>query len=63
MMVFLRLKEAEVQQKTTGNLNGSQTPFFGGTVVVSQLVDRSLPTPDISGLNPKIGKVLYTNCN
>ena len=63
MMVFLRLKETEVQQKTTGNLNGSQTPFFGGAVVVSQLVDRLLPTPEIGGSNPNIGKVLSTNCN
>ena len=32
-------------------------------VVVAQLVERSLPTPEIRGSNPNIGKVLSTNCN
>ena len=27
-----------------------------------QLVERSLPTPEIHGLNPEIGKILSTNC-
>ena len=31
-------------------------------MVVAQLVERSLPTPEIRGLNPDIGKVLSTNC-
>ena len=31
-------------------------------VVVTQLVERSLPTPEIQGLNPDIGKILSTNC-
>ena len=31
-------------------------------VVVAQLVERSLPTPEIRGSNPNIGKVLSTNC-
>ena len=31
-------------------------------VVVAQLVERSLPTPDVRGSNPDIGKVLSTNC-
>ena len=31
-------------------------------VVVAQLVERSLPTPEIRGLNPNIGKVASTNC-
>ena len=31
-------------------------------VVVAQLVERSLLTPEIRGLNPKIGKILSTNC-
>ena len=28
-------------------------------VVVAQLVERSLPTPGVRGLNPVIGKLLY----
>ena len=36
-------------------------------VVVAQLVERSIPTPEIRGSNPVICKVLYakvsTNCN
>ena len=28
-------------------------------VVVAQLVERSLPTPEVRGLNPVIGKLLY----
>ena len=32
-------------------------------VVVAQLVERSLPKPEIRGLNPDVGKVLSTNCN
>ena len=31
-------------------------------VVVAQLVEQSLPTPEIRGSNPDIGKVLSTNC-
>ena len=31
-------------------------------MVVAQLVERSLPTPKICGLNPDIGKILSTNC-
>ena len=31
-------------------------------VVVAQLVERSLPTSKILGLNPDIGKILSTNC-
>ena len=31
-------------------------------MVVAQLVERSLPTPEIRGLNPDIGKILSTNC-
>ena len=38
-----------------------------GAVVVAQLVERSLPTSEISGSNPDIGKIFYTristNCN
>ena len=30
-------------------------------VVVAQLVEPSLPTPEIRGLNPEIGKLLSTN--
>ena len=30
-------------------------------VVVGQLVERSLPTPEIRGSNPNIGKILSTN--
>ena len=31
-------------------------------VVVAQMVERSLPTSEVSGLNPVIGKLLSTNC-
>ena len=31
-------------------------------VVVAQLVARSLPTPEIHGSNPFIGKIVSTNC-
>ena len=31
-------------------------------VVVAQLVERSLLTPDIRSLNPNIGKILSANC-
>ena len=31
-------------------------------MVVAQLEERSLPTPEIRGSNPNIGKVLSTNC-
>ena len=31
-------------------------------LVVAQLAERLLLTPEIRGLNPNIGKVLYTNC-
>ena len=30
--------------------------------VVAQLVERSLPTPEIRDSNPDIGKILSTNC-
>ena len=31
-------------------------------VVVAQLVEQSVPSPEICGSNPNIGKVLSTNC-
>ena len=31
-------------------------------MVVARLVERSLPKPEICGLNPNIGTVLSTNC-
>ena len=31
-------------------------------MVVEQLVERSLLTPEICGSNPDIGKILSTNC-
>ena len=36
---------------------------LGRAVVVSQLVERSLTTPEIHGANLNIGKVLSTSCN
>ena len=33
-----------------------------GEVVVAQLVEQSLPTPGIRGLNPDVGKIKSTNC-
>ena len=35
---------------------------FGRAVVVAQLVERLLPTPEIRGSNPDIGIILSTNC-
>ena len=35
--------------------NGSQA------LVMAQLVGQSLPTPEIRGSNPNIGKILFTN--
>ena len=34
----------------------------GREVVLAQLVERSLPTPEIDGSNPNNGKILSTNC-
>ena len=31
-------------------------------VVVAQLVDQSLPTPEICGLSLDMGKILFTSC-
>ena len=33
--------------------------YFKWAVVVTQLVERSLPTPEVHGSNPVIGKLLY----
>ena len=38
-------------------------PPCSRAVVVAQLVERSLMTPEIRGPNPNIGKVLSSNCN
>ena len=35
---------------------------FYRAVVVAMLVERSLPTPQIRGLNPDSGKILLTDC-
>ena len=35
---------------------------FKWAVVVAQLVEQSLPTPEIRGSNPDIGKILSSNC-
>ena len=39
-----------------------QSKFGRRAVVVAQLVERSLPTSEIRGSNPDIGKILSTNC-
>ena len=36
-----------------------QQKRFSGEVVVAQLVERSLPIPEVRGSNPVIGKNLY----
>ena len=36
--------------------------YLRGAVVVAQLVQRSLPIPEIRGSNPDIGKILSTYC-
>ena len=30
---------------------------------MAQLIERSLPTPEIHGSNPKVGKIISTNCS
>ena len=35
---------------------------MNGAVIVAQLVERSLPTPEIHGSNLDIGKILFANC-
>ena len=35
--------------------------YLSRAVVVAQLVERSLPTPEFQGLNPVIGKIVSTN--
>ena len=51
------------QQKVLlpGTKLGKYLPL-NGAVVVAQLVEWSLPTPEICGSNPVIGKILSTNC-
>ena len=39
-----------------------QTKVLSWAVVVAQLVEQSLPTPQICGLNSNNGKILSTNC-
>ena len=39
------------------NPNGKMSEYMA--VVVAQLVERSLPTPEVHGSNPVIGKLLY----
>ena len=42
----------------------SQTNFrVAWAVVVAQLVERSLPTPEVRGSNPVIGKLLHWTFN
>ena len=40
----------------------NQVPEIGWAVVVAQLVERLLLTPEICGSNPDVGKILSTNC-
>ena len=47
-------------RKHSSKFNGKKLPLR--VVVVAQLVERSLPTPEIRSLNPNIGKILSTNC-
>ena len=42
--------------------DNKEQSFFWGAVVVAQLVERLLPTPEIRGSNPDIIKIVYTNC-
>ena len=51
------------QQKVLlpGTKLGKYLPL-NGAVVVAQLVEWSLPTPEICGSNPDIDKILSTNC-
>ena len=58
-----RLHSKIFHQKVWDNQAPSDvnTTFDGRVVVVAQLVERSLLTPEIRGSNPNIGKVLSTN--
>ena len=47
------------KEKTSTNLKSRQTK---GALVVAQLVEQSVPTPEIRSSNPDISKILSTNC-
>ena len=57
----------QLRKKTKMLLIGIMRNYKNWAVVVVQVVERSLLTPEIRGSNPIIGKVLYakfsTNCN
>ena len=40
----------------------NQVPEIGWAVVVGQLVEQLLLTPEICGSNPDVGKILSSNC-
>ena len=48
--------------RNPGNSNSYYKESLARAVVVAQLVKRSVPTPEIRGSNPNIGKMLSTNC-
>ena len=60
MMDFLFSIMIRIERKKKLILSRITLPL--SAVVVAQLVERSLPTPEVRGSNPDIGKVLSTNC-
>ena len=49
-------QQREIERKEESN---SSKELKEGGVVVAQLVERSLPIPEVCGLNPVIGQNLY----
>ena len=58
---FRRCNWTDVSLIPGCGIGGRKYPIHGA-VVVAQLEEGSLPTPEIRGSNPDIGKVLSTNC-
>ena len=58
LFVVLNLKgKSKVKKKETGNGSLKIHPCLGSGV--AQLVERSLPNPEVLGSNPVIGKLVY----
>ena len=59
----MRKKERNVEQEgeDVKGMNKEMRQLWA--VVVAQLVERSLPTTEVRGLNPVIGKLLYQTLN
>ena len=65
-MAFDKLRPVTKQELLKRQVKGSElgvpTNRAFRAVAVAQLVERSLPTPEIHSSNPDIGIILSTNC-